>query len=122
MAKEIRNLADRCAKATGDIAQIVRGLENVTREVTETTTEGARIAADCTQQSATGLAGCSIEDFSGSQRSVYEPGLARERIAPVCLVSRCRSWPVSAAQSRTVLSSLPDATTWPLGDQARLVI
>ena len=29
VAEEIRNLADRCAKATSDIARIVRGLENV---------------------------------------------------------------------------------------------
>ena len=57
VAEEIRNLADRCARATADIAQIVRGLENVTREATETSNEGARIAEESNRQSETGLAG-----------------------------------------------------------------
>jgi methyl-accepting chemotaxis protein len=57
VAEEIRNLADRCAKATADIAHIVRGLENVTREATETANEGARLAEESNRQSESGLAG-----------------------------------------------------------------
>src|SRR6185295_804182 len=44
VAEEIRNLADRCAKASSDVTEIVRGLEDVTREATEAANAGARIA------------------------------------------------------------------------------
>ena len=42
VAEEIRNLADRCAKATAEIVEIVRGLEDATREATEVANSGAR--------------------------------------------------------------------------------
>jgi len=57
VAEEIRNLADRCAKATSDIAQIVRGLENVTREATEAANDGARVADESNRLSEIGLGG-----------------------------------------------------------------
>ena len=57
MAEEIRNLADRCAKATSEIAEIVRGLEDATREATEAANSGARVAEESNRLSETGLAG-----------------------------------------------------------------
>ena len=40
VAEEVRNLADRCAKATAEISEIVRGLEDATREATEAANTG----------------------------------------------------------------------------------
>ena len=57
VAEEIRNLADRCAKATGDIAQIVRGLESVTQEATTSTNEGLRVVDESSRQAEGGLTG-----------------------------------------------------------------
>jgi methyl-accepting chemotaxis protein len=57
VAEEIRNLADRCAKATADISQIVKGLTNVTQEATTSSNEGLRIAEESNRQSESGLAG-----------------------------------------------------------------
>src|SRR5690606_14235073 len=57
VAEEIRNLADRCARATADIAKIVRNVENVTREATQAAVEGARLAEESNRQSASGSEG-----------------------------------------------------------------
>src|SRR5687768_11193505 len=57
VAEEIRNLADRCAKASSDVTEIVRGLEDVTREATEAAAAGARIAEESNRQSEAGLSG-----------------------------------------------------------------
>src|SRR5204863_1882681 len=46
VAEEIRNLADRSAKATSDIAQIIRGLQEVAREAVTATNDGMRLAED----------------------------------------------------------------------------
>src|SRR6185312_12982427 len=55
VAEEIRNLADRCAKATAEIVEIVRGLEDTTREATEVANSGARLAEESNRLSETGL-------------------------------------------------------------------
>ena len=57
VAEEIRNLADRCATATAEISEIVRGLEDATREATQAAETGARIAEESSRQSESGLAG-----------------------------------------------------------------
>src|SRR6185312_2194690 len=57
VAEEIRNLADRCAKATAEITEIVRGLEDATREATEAANAGARIADESSRLSEAGVAG-----------------------------------------------------------------
>src|SRR4051812_18405310 len=44
VAEEIRNLADRSAQATSDIAAIVRALQEVVRETIAITSEGLRVA------------------------------------------------------------------------------
>jgi len=63
--------------------------------------EPAEVAANITRAAATGLAGCSIEDFTGrSDDPIYAPGLAAERVAaaaaaahagPVALVLTARA-------------------------------
>ena len=42
VAEEIRNLADRSAKATSDIAQIIKALQQVAREAVTAANEGLR--------------------------------------------------------------------------------
>jgi methyl-accepting chemotaxis protein len=44
VAEEIRNLADRSAKATGDIAAIIRGLQEIIQEAVATSNDGLRVA------------------------------------------------------------------------------
>src|SRR5205085_6116276 len=46
VAEEIRNLADRCAKATADISHIVKALEDATRDATQAAADGARVAEE----------------------------------------------------------------------------
>ena len=57
VAEEIRNLADRSAKATSDIAAIIRALQEVAREAVSTSTDGLRIADDSNTLSETGAQG-----------------------------------------------------------------
>src|SRR5437868_12565516 len=51
VAEEIRNLADRCAKATADISQIVKALQSVTRDATTSANDGFRVAEESSRQS-----------------------------------------------------------------------
>src|ERR1051326_1578044 len=44
VAEEIRNLADRTAKATADIAAIIRGLQEIIQEAVATSNDGLRVA------------------------------------------------------------------------------
>ena len=46
VAEEIRNLADRSAKATADIAAIIKGLQEVAQEAVAASAESLRIADD----------------------------------------------------------------------------
>src|SRR6185369_7050213 len=46
VAEEIRNLADRSAKATADIGAIIKALQEVAQEAVAASTEGMRIADD----------------------------------------------------------------------------
>src|SRR5262249_17746717 len=48
----------------------------------------ADVAETVTQAATTGLAGCSIEDFTGIGDEIYEPKLAAERVAAVAEVAR----------------------------------
>src|SRR5678810_821441 len=58
VAEEIRNLADRSAQATADIAVIIRSLQEVVREAVTAASEGTRVADESGQlaeEGATGL-------------------------------------------------------------------
>jgi methyl-accepting chemotaxis protein len=57
VAEEVRNLADRCAKATAEISEIVRGLEDATREATDAAGTAFQVAEESNRLSETGLAG-----------------------------------------------------------------
>ena len=46
VAEEIRNLADRSAQATADIAAIIRSLQEVAREAVSASSEGLRVAEE----------------------------------------------------------------------------
>ena len=46
VAEEIRNLADRSAQATADIAAIIRSLQEVAREAVSASADGLRIAEE----------------------------------------------------------------------------
>ena len=57
VAEEIRNLADRSAKATSDIAAIIKGLQEVAQEAVAASAESLRIADDSNAVAETGAAG-----------------------------------------------------------------
>ena len=49
VAEEIRNLANRAAQATADIAAIVRGLQEAVQEAVATSAEGVKVAKESSQ-------------------------------------------------------------------------
>ncbi len=57
VAEEIRNLADRSAKATADIAAIIKALQEVSHEAVSASTDGLRIADESSATAETGAAG-----------------------------------------------------------------
>jgi methyl-accepting chemotaxis protein len=57
VAEEIRNLADRSAKATADIAAIIKGLQDASQDAITSSTEGLRIADDSNTVAESGAAG-----------------------------------------------------------------
>ena len=57
VAEEIRNLADRSAKATADIAAIIRALQEVAQDAVTASTDGLRIADESNAVAETGAAG-----------------------------------------------------------------
>ena len=57
VAEEIRNLADRSAKATADIAGIIRALQEVAQEAVAASNDGLRVADESNALAETGAAG-----------------------------------------------------------------
>jgi methyl-accepting chemotaxis protein len=57
VAEEIRNLADRSAKATADIAGIIRALQDVSQEAVTASNEGLRIADESNATAEAGAGG-----------------------------------------------------------------
>ncbi len=57
VAEEVRNLADRCAKATAENFRNRPGLEDATREATETANAGFQVAEESNRLSEAGLEG-----------------------------------------------------------------
>ena len=68
VAEEIRNLADRSAKATADIAAIIRGLQEVAQEAVAMSTEAQRVVDDSGRLSEEGAAALK-KILSGIQES-----------------------------------------------------
>src|SRR4029078_5267326 len=56
-AEEIRNLADRSAKATADIAAIIKALQEVAQDAVTATSDGLRVADDSNTLAESGAAG-----------------------------------------------------------------
>jgi len=54
VAEEIRNLADRSAKATADIAAIIKALQEVAQDATAATNDGLRVADESNTLAETG--------------------------------------------------------------------
>src|SRR6185295_579839 len=50
VAEEIRNLADRSAKATADIAAIIKALQSVAQEAVAASNEGLRVSDESNAQ------------------------------------------------------------------------
>src|SRR6185436_3874634 len=57
VAEEIRNLADRSARATADIAAIIKALQDVTQDAVAASNEGLRIADESSALAESGAAG-----------------------------------------------------------------
>ncbi len=67
VAEEIRNLADRSAKATSDIAAIIKALQEVAQDAVAASNEGLRVADESNVQAEEGAKGPG-EDSSGRHR------------------------------------------------------
>ena len=67
VAEEIRNLADRSAKATSDIAAIIKGLQEIAQEAMAASTESVRVADDSNAVAETGAAG--LRKILGGRRA-----------------------------------------------------
>ena len=57
VAEEIRNLADRSAKATSDIASIIKALQEVAREAVDASNEGLKVVEQSNAQAEEGVKG-----------------------------------------------------------------
>ncbi len=57
VAEEIRNLADRSAKATADIAGIIKALQSVAQEAVSSSNEGLRVIDESNVQAEEGANG-----------------------------------------------------------------
>src|SRR6185369_4265270 len=57
VAEEIRNLADRSAKATADIAVIIRSLQEVAQDAMTASTDGLRVADESNVLAEAGASG-----------------------------------------------------------------
>src|SRR5207253_1646435 len=57
VAEEIRNLANRAAQATGDIAGIIRGLQEAVQEAVVASADGVKIAQESSLLAEDGMAG-----------------------------------------------------------------
>ena len=79
VAEEIRNLADRSAKATADIAAIIKALQTVVQEAVASSTEGQRVADESGRLSADGAAGLQTNPRRASRRAPRRSNRSRER-------------------------------------------
>ena len=67
------------------------------------------VAETVTRASAAGLAGCSIEDFTGDPDSpIYDPGLATERVAAAAEAARTGTGLVLTGRAENLLHGRPD--------------
>src|SRR5688572_32077406 len=57
VAEEIRNLADRSAKATADIAAIIKALQDVSQDAVTASNDGLRVADESNLLAETGAGG-----------------------------------------------------------------
>ena len=82
VAEEIRNLADRSAKATADIGAIIKSLQDVAQDAVAASAEGLRVADDSNAIAETGAAGLRkiLSGVTRDRRS-GRPDRARDRRA-----------------------------------------
>ena len=122
VAEEIRNLADRSAKATADIAAIIKGLQDVAQDAVAASAEGLRVADDSNAIAETGAAGLrkilsgvtetvdlvgQIARATDEQRAGRQGRHARGRDRPR---SRPSWWPKRPASRRTAAASIVQGT------------
>ncbi len=94
-------LAHAAAVAAATSLPVTADLENAFADDPEGVADTVRLAA------AAGLAGCSVEDYSG--RDIYEPGLARERVVAAAEAARSAPGPlVLTARAENYLHGRPD--------------
>ena len=104
VAEEIRNLADRSAKATADIAAIIRALQEVAQDAVAASNDGLRVADESNTLAERGAAGLrKILAGVGESTGVVGADRARDRRAAV---ARRRRWSravsATAEQARLV--------------------
>ncbi len=77
VAEEIRNLADRSAKATADIAAIIKALQEVAQDATTAANDGLRVADESNAQAEEGVKGLSKIIQGASEASKLVSQIAR---------------------------------------------
>jgi methyl-accepting chemotaxis protein len=103
VAEEIRNLADRSAKATSDIATIIKALQEIVGEAVTTTNDGLRVADD---------SNALVESGAGGLKKIL--GGLGEITTAVAQIARATDEQQSSA--RAVVTAITSTT-----EQARLV-
>jgi methyl-accepting chemotaxis protein len=103
VAEEIRNLADRSAKATSDIATIIKALQEVVGEAVTASNDGLRVADD---------SNALVEAGAGGLKKIL--GGLTEITTAVAQIARATDEQQSAA--RTVVTAINSTT-----EQARVV-
>ena len=103
VAEEIRNLADRSAKATSDIAGIIKALQDIVGEAVTASNDGLRVADD---------SNALVEAGAGGLKKIL--GGLTEITTAVAQIARATDEQQSAA--RTVVTAITSTT-----EQARLV-
>jgi methyl-accepting chemotaxis protein len=121
VAEEIRNLADRSAKATADIAAIIKALQEVSQDALAASNDGLRVADDSSVLAESGAAGLKKILSGLSETSTLVAQIARateeQRSAAQTVVSaivatteQARHIAAATAEQVSTASSIVQAT------------
>ena len=99
VAEEIRNLADRSAKATADIAAIIKALQEVAQDAVMASNDGLRVADESTSLAETGAAG--LKKIMTGRRRDHRASSAKSRAPPTSSGRRRSRWSARCRRRRS---------------------
>ena len=102
IAEEIRNLADRSARATSDIAAIIRGLQDAVQDAVAASSDGLRVAEEGSRLAEDGAAGLKkiLSGIEESTRLVGQIARATDEQISAGRPWRRRSTPLQPRRNR----------------------